>query len=214
MFDVILDFFKDVSLSFIPLFFKDVGLSFIPLFIATDAIGNLPFILSLTQDLNPMERKKVIHYAMLTALILGLGFIGIGKFVFFVLGIEIADFLVAGGLVLLILAIRHLMTSKWVELQPSISKEMTGIVPLGTPLVVGPAVLTTLLLLIDQFSLQVVVVSLVLNLIISWVVFAQAHRIVRLLREAGVRASSQIASLLLAAIAVMMIREGIMGILM
>lgn len=151
---------------------------------------------------------------MLTAFALGMGFIGIGKGIFFVLGIEIADFLVAGGMILLVLAIRHLMTGKWVELQPTISKEMIGIVPIGTPLVVGPAVLTTLLLLIDQFSLPAVVVALMLNLGFAWLIFAQASRVARLLREQGLRASSQIASLLLAAIAVMMIRKGIVKILM
>jgi len=64
-------------------FLKDVGLSFIPLFVAVDAIGILPFILSLTQDMNPAERPKTIRYAMLTAFALGLVFIGIGKGIIF-----------------------------------------------------------------------------------------------------------------------------------
>ncbi len=190
-------------------FIKDVGLSFIPLFIAVDAIGLLPFILSLTQDMNPAERPRTIRYAMLTAFALGLVFVGIGKGIFFVLGIAIGDFLVAGGLVLLVLAIRHLITGKLVELQPSVSKEMVGVVPIGTPLVVGPAVLTTLLLLTQQYSVLAVVLSFLLNLAFAWLVFAQANRVARLLREQGLRASSQIASLLLAAIAVMMIRKGL-----
>jgi len=190
-------------------FIKDVGLSFIPLFIAVDAIGLLPFILSLTQDMNPAERPRTIRYAMLTAFALGLVFVGIGKGIFFVLGITIGDFLVAGGLVLLVLAIRHLITGKLVELQPSVSKEMVGVVPIGTPLVVGPAVLTTLLLLTQQYSVLAVVLSFLLNLAFAWLIFAQANRVARLLREQGLRASSQIASLLLAAIAVMMIRKGL-----
>jgi multiple antibiotic resistance protein len=195
-------------------FFKDVGMSFIPLFVAVDAIGILPFILSLTQDMNPAERPRTIRYAMLTAFALGLVFIGIGKGIFFVLGIAIGDFLVAGGLILLVLAIRHLVTGKFIELQPSVSKDMIGVVPIGTPLVVGPAVLTTLLLLTQQYSLPAVILSFMLNLVFAWLVFTQANRLVRLLREQGLRASSQIASLLLAAIAVMMIRQGLTEILM
>lgn len=190
-------------------FIKDVGLSFIPLFIAVDAIGLLPFILSLTQDMNPTERPRTIRYAMFTGFVLGLVFVGIGKGIFFVLGIAIGDFLVAGGLVLLVLAIRHLITGKLVELQTTVSKEMIGVVPIGTPLVVGPAVLTTLLLLTQQYSVLAVVLSFLLNLAFAWLVFAQANRVARLLREQGLRASSQIASLLLAAIAVMMIRKGL-----
>ena len=194
-------------------FFKDVGLSFIPLFIAIDAIGVLPFILSLTQDMNPAERPRIIRYAMLTAFALGLAFIGIGEGIFFLLGIAVGDFLVAGGLILLVLAIRHLITGKFVELQPSVSKQMIGVVPIGTPLVVGPAVLTTLLLITQQYSVPAVILAFVLNLAFAWLVFAQANRVARLLREQGLRASSQIASLLLAAIAVMMIRKGIFEIL-
>jgi len=191
-------------------FFKDLGLSIIPLFVAIDAIGSLPFILSLTQDMNPTERPRVMRYAVLTAFVLGLAFIGIGKGVFFALGIEIADFFVAGGVILLVLSIRHLMTGKFVELQPTVSKAMIGIVPIGTPLIAGPAVLTTLLLLIEQHSVPVVLLSFVINLSFASVVFSQANRVSRLLREPGLRAASQIASLLLAAIAVMMIRKGIL----
>ena len=195
-------------------FIKDVGLSFIPIFVAVDAIGVLPFILSLTQDMSPTERTRTIRYAMPTAFALGLGFIGIGKGIFLLLNIEIADFLVAGGVVLLVLAIRHLITGKLVELQPTISKDMIGVVPIGTPLVVGPAVLTTLLLLTEQYPLPAVVLAFMLNLAFVWLVFAQANTVARLLREQGLRASSQIASLLLAAIAVMMIRKGIIEIMM
>jgi len=194
-------------------FLRDLGLSLIPLFVAMDAIGNLPFVLSLTQDMNPAERRKTIRFAILTAFILGLGFVAIGKGVFILLGIEIADFLVAGGLILLVLSIRHLTTGRVVEAQTGVSKGMVGVVPIGTPLVVGPAVLATLLLLIEQYPLPVVLVSFALNVAFAWVVFAQASRVARLLREQGLRAASQIASLLLTAIAVMMIRKGVLEIL-
>ncbi len=192
---------------------KDLGLTFIPLFVAMDAIGTLPFFLSLTYDMKPVERAKTVRYAMLTALGLGLAFIGIGKGVFWLLGIEMADFLIAGGLILLVLAIRHLMTGKAIEFQPIFDKGMIGIVPLGTPLIVGPAVLTTLLLLVDQFYIWIVVLSFVLNLAFAWLVFAQSSRVVSLLRREGMGAMSLIASLLLAAIAVMMIRQGVLEIL-
>jgi len=194
-------------------FFRDIGLGFIPIFVAIDPIGLLPFILALTQDMEPFERPRVIRYAMLTAFLLGLAFVFIGKGIFFVLGVEVADFLVAGGLILLVLSIRHLMTGKLVELQANAARGMVGIVPIGTPLVVGPAVLTTLLLLTQQYPLAAVLIAFILNLLVTWIVFAQANRVARLLREQGLRATSQIASLLLAAIAVMMIRKGIIEIL-
>lgn len=194
-------------------FLRDLGLSFIPLFVAVDAIGNLPFVLSLTQGEDTAERRRVIRYAMLTALALGLGFLAIGRGMLVVLGLKPADFLVAGGLILFVLTIRHFTTGKLVELQGGSGKEIIGVVPIGTPLVVGPAVLTTLLLLTPEYGIPVVLVAFVLNLIFAWLVFTQAERIARFMREPGLRAVSQIASLLLAVIAVMMVRKGLVELL-
>ncbi|MBM2825577.1 MAG: multiple antibiotic resistance protein [Dehalococcoidales bacterium] len=194
-------------------FGRDLGLSFIPLFVAVDAIGVLPFMLALTQEMKPAERARIVRYAMLTALGLGLGFIAIGKGILFLLGIEVADFLVAGGLILFILSIRHFTTGKLVELEAGKTKGMVGIVPIGTPLVVGPAVLTTLLLLTGQYPLLPIALAFLLNLVFAWGIFKQANRVARLMREPGLRAASQIASLLLAVIAVMMIRKGIFEII-
>ncbi len=194
-------------------FLRDVGLCFIPLFVATDPVGVLPLILVLTQEASPTERTKTLRYALFTALGLGLGFIVVGKAIFLALGITVADFLVAGGLILLILAIRHLLTGKMVELQSGLSAETIGVAPLGTPILAGPAVLTTLLILIDQYHIAAVVIAYLLNLIVAWVIFAQSNRIANLLRRQGLRAVSQIISLLLAAIAIMMIRRGIESIL-
>ena len=200
-------------------FFQGLLLSFIPLFVALDPVGVLPFILTLTQHMEPRERSRAVLYAMLTALAMGLVFIAIGEGVFRLLGITVSEFLVAGGVVLLALSINHLVRGKLVEIEPSVGYESIGVVPLGTPLVAGPAVLTTLLLLTDQFSDQgavgiaVVVVGFLANLGIAWVVFAQANRVARLLRVGGMSAVSKIASLLLAAIAVKMISQGVQNML-
>ena len=197
-------------------FFLEVGLSFVPIFVAMDAIGILPFLLSFTQDMSDSERTRTVRLALITGLGLGLGFIAIGKGVFIALSIEVEDFLVAGGAILFVLAIRHLISGRMVEVQAAIGESMIGVVPLGTPLIVGPAVLTTLLVLIDQytqFSVFPVLISFVLNLAIAWVIFAQSNRIARFLGQGGLRAISQVASLLLAAIAVMMIRLGVVGIM-
>ena len=203
-------------MSYVADFFLEVGLSFVPIFVAMDAIGILPFLLSFTQEMSDSERTKTVRLALLTGLGLGLGFIAIGKGVFIALNIEVEDFLVAGGAILFVLAIRHLISGRMVEAQAALGESMIGVVPLGTPLVVGPAVLTTLLVLIDQytqFSVFPVLISFVLNLAIAWVIFSQSNRIAHFLGQGGLRAISQIASLLLAAIAVMMIRIGVLGIM-
>ena len=190
---------------------QEFGLTFVPLFVAMDAIGVLPILLPLTHDMKVGERRRVIRLAVLTALGLGLGFVAVGKGIFLLLGIEVADFLIAGGLILFLLAAKDLITGKMVEAEASVGADMIGVVPLGTPLVVGPAVLTTLLILVDLYSIVIVVVAFIVNLAIAWLLFAQANRIVAFLGQGGVRAASKIVSLFLAAIAVKMIRQGVLG---
>ena len=192
---------------------QEFGLTFVPLFVAMDAIGVLPILLPLTQDMKVSERRRVIRLAVFTALGLGLGFVAIGKGIFVFLGIEVADFLVAGGLILFLLAAKDLITGKMLEAEASVGADMIGVVPLGTPLVVGPAVLTTLLILIDLYSIVIVIVSFIINLAIAWLLFAQANRVVAFLGQGGVRATSKVVSLFLAAIAIKMIRQGVLGIL-
>jgi multiple antibiotic resistance protein len=188
---------------------RQLGLTFIPLFVAMDSIGNLPILITLTRDMTASQRSGAVRSAMLTALALGLGFIVIGKAIFQFLGIEVADFLVAGGIILLVLSVKDLVTGKMVEITDSTTSEAVGVVPLGTPLVAGPAVLTALLLLIDQYSIVIVVVSLTINLAITYALFRQCNRVVGFLGKNGVTAISKIVSLLLAAIAISLIRRGV-----
>jgi len=191
---------------------QSFALTFVPLFVAMDAIGALPFLLPVTQDLEASQRTRVIRMAIVTALALGLGFVFIGKGILFVLDIKVADFLVAGGLILLLLAAKDLVTGRMFEGQAHAVAE-AGVVPIGTPLITGPAVLTTLLLLIDQHSIIIVITSFVFNLLLTWLIFSQANRIAAFLGQGGVRATSKVASLFLAAIAIKMIRQGVLGIL-
>ena len=192
---------------------RELGLTFVPLFVAMDSVGNLPIFLSLTRDREASEHSRTVRLATFTALGLGLAFAFIGKAIFLLLGIEVADFLVGGGIILLVLSIKDLVTGKMIETPGLSAAEMVGVVPLGTPLIVGPAVLTTLLVLIEQYFVVIVVVSFVLNLAIQWLLLRQAERIVGFLGNTGVAAISKIVMLLLAAIAVKMIRQGVMTIL-
>lgn len=193
--------------------FRELGLTFVPIFVAMDSIGNLPILVSLTQDMRASERSRTVRSAMFTALGFGLGFVAIGKVIFLLLGIEVSDFLVAGGIILLVLAIKHLITGKVVETQGSSTAEMVGVVPLGIPLIVGPAVLTTLLVLTEQYFVVIVIVSFLLNLAIAWITFKQCERVVAFLGNTGVGVISKIVMLFLAAIAVKMIRQGVLIIL-
>lgn len=181
-------------------------LTFIPLFIVIDALGNLPFVISLSEGMSRAERRKVIHIASLTAAVVGLAFLLFGQFILKVMGISIGSFAIAGGIILLVLSIREMITGHMVEV---IREEMIGVVPIGTPLTVGPATITTLLLLVMQFRLRVVLLSFILNILITWVVFLLGNQIVRFMGQGGLKAVSKAFSLLLAAIGVSMIIRGL-----
>lgn len=181
-------------------------LTFIPLFIVIDPLGNVPFVISMSEGLAPLERRKLIFVAVLTAVMVGLVFLFFGKVILDVMGISFGSFAIAGGIILLVLSIRHMTTGHMVEL---IREEMMAVVPIGTPLTVGPATITTLLLLVAQYPLYIVLLSFMLNMALTWLIFLASNKIVRFAGQGGVKAISRIFSLLLAAIAVSMIIRGL-----
>jgi multiple antibiotic resistance protein len=192
---------------FKPLISFKIFLPFIPFFVAFDALGILPIFVSLTGEMAPPERKKVVRQSILTAFLVSIGFLMVGKSVFAFLGISVSDFKVAGGILLFILAVIDLIFPEKTRTFP---KETLGVVPIGIPLIVGPAVLTLLLMVVHTYGFVSTIFCLILNLFIVWFVFSQSQWIIRVLKEGGAKGIGKVSSLLLAAFAVMVIRTGIM----
>lgn len=181
-------------------------LTFVPLFVVMDVVGCLPFFITMSEESSTTERHKIIHISTLTAFIVGLAFLLFGNFILSVLSISVGSFSIAGGLILLILSIKYLLTGRFVE---AVKDKMIAVVPIGTPLLAGPATITTLLLLSGQHPLYIVLISFVINLFIVWTVFRVGTTIIRLLGQSGLKAISNVFNLLLAAIAVAMIIRGL-----
>lgn len=183
-------------------------LSFIPIFVAVNALGNIPLYLSLTEGMEPKARHKVAINSIAIATIIALVFIVIGKLILRMMGVSIFDFQIAGGILLLILSVNLLLPGE--EKRGPASTDV-GIFPLGTPLITGPAVLTTILVLRDAFGWIPTIVSFILNMAIALVTLLQADFFVKIMGKGGSRAFSKVADIFLAAIAVTMIRNGIAG---
>ncbi len=181
-------------------------LTFVPLFIVIDAFGNLPFFISLSEGMSSRQRLKMINIATATAAVVGFAFLFFGQFILNVMDIKVGSFAIAGGIILLVLSIKYIITGHLVEVT---KQEMVAVVPVGTPLTVGPATITTLLLLASQFPLYIVLISFALNILIVWFFFLLGNQIVRFIGEGGLRAVSQVFNLLLGAIAVSMIIHGL-----
>ena len=182
-------------------------LCFVPLLVAVDAIGTLPIYLSLTQDCSRAEHRAILIESMFTALGVAVGFLYFGQWVFQLLGITVADFMVAGGLLLLAFAATDLLTLE--KIRRKADAESVGAVPIGVPLTVGPAVLTTTILLANQHGKIPTVLALLSNIALAGAVFWFGKGINQLLGRPGIRTLSKIASLILAAIGVMMVRLGV-----
>lgn len=181
--------------------------SFIALFVAIDVVGALPFLAGLTKSLSEPDRRKLIYRATIFALVIGVVFILAGRKIFEFLGITESDFKVAGGLLLLIFAIRDLLVTD--SHQGAQTPTKVGLVPIAIPLMMGPAALTTLMVGSEQFGYFMIVGSLILNLLIVLVLFLKAKAVLQFLGDDASDAFNKVFSLLMAAIGVMFIRSGI-----
>lgn len=180
-------------------------LAFIPVFVAIDPIGLVAIFMGLGTSSSPESRKRQAFLGILTALCVSVGFIFLGKVIFAALGITVADFQVAGGLILLVLAIRELVG---IGPQDRGGGDEFGVVPLGMPLIAGPALLTALLVLVDSVGLVFTLVSLLANLALVAIALCNADRFTRWMGKQGLRGVSKLIALLLAAIAISLIRRG------
>lgn len=185
---------------------KNLPMTFIPIFVAIDIFAVLPIFISVTNEITADQKGTVVKHSIITALAVSLVFVAVGEAVFKILGITVDDFKIAGGLVLLVIAVLDLTRYSGEKRK---IEDAVGVVPIGVPLIVGPAVLTTLIVLIGHYGIIPTIISLVLNLFIVWGSFVRAEGITRLIGKNGIVALSKVMAILLASIAVMMIRLGI-----
>jgi multiple antibiotic resistance protein len=180
--------------------------TFIPLFVAVDVLAVVIVYLGIGLPTDKSEGRHLVLEATMTAAAVGIGFLLAGDAVLSFLGVSVGDFQVAGGLLLLVLSIYDLLHPELPLRQPG---ARPGVVPLGIPMIVGPAVLTTLLTLARTHGYMLALIGFALNLVIVWAALRWASLIGRILGEAGSRAISKVFSLVLAAIAVTFVRQGV-----
>ncbi|HXQ80857.1 MAG TPA: MarC family protein [Opitutaceae bacterium] len=179
---------------------------FIPLFVTIDPVGLAAIFLALGRNVPVEKRKKIATQATWTGGIVALLFLFLGRVIFNAIGIGEGDFQIAGGVVLFIIAVRELTLPTSQE-KSSVPDDF-GVVPLGMPLIAGPATITTLLVISKSVGYRMTLFALAVNLVLVALAFAQSERLERLIGQTGLRAVSKIIALLLAAIAVHIVRLG------
>jgi multiple antibiotic resistance protein len=181
-------------------------LCFVPLFVAVDAFGILPLFLGLTEGSEPLLRRRIILQSVLTATLVTLAFVFAGTAFLRLLGISVADFMVAGGALLFALSLSELIAP---HRATEVRSDVLGAVPLGVPLLAGPAVLTTSMLLVEQHGRLITIVAVIGNMLLAGAILWFSGAIYRVLGTTGTRVLQRVTLLLLAAIAVMTVRKGL-----
>ncbi|MFH1282756.1 MAG: MarC family protein [bacterium] len=190
---------------------KPYILAFIPIFVAVNPPGLLPMYMFFTENISQKDKNKIIWQSLATALFVSIGFVFLGKGIFLLLGIRVSDFLVAGGILLFVIAINEILDGP--RRKPKPKSHLLGVVPLGMPLMAGPAVLTTSLIIIDAHGVMPTLTGLFFNILLAGLIFKLADFFVKHIGITGLKAISKLACILLSAYGIMMIRRGIMEII-
>lgn len=188
--------------------------SFLPLFVAINVLGILPMYLAVTENLSAGERRRLTLQAVATAAIIAVLVLFAGQLIFSLLGITVNDLRVGGGLILLVLSISNLLFGDYRRRDPTAGEEdvsSVGVVPLGIPLIMGPAAITSVLVSREAYGYIPTLVSLTVNMALVFLTLAFAPFIGRFMGPAVSRAIGKVASLFLAAISVALVRAGLVG---
>lgn len=193
---------------------------FIALFALVNPIGAVPTLIALTEGYTKSEKKRVVKRSVIVAGGMLIGFMVLGIYIFSVLGIDIADFRIAGGVLLFKVAFDMLQgkTSSTkitpAETQESLEKEAIGVVPLGIPLLAGPGSITTAIIYFNSKSVMIserimVTLAVIAVMMASYIILNFSTKIFERLGKTGSLIISRIMGLLLAAIGVEFIVTGI-----
>lgn len=193
-------------------------------FAILNPIGAIPTLIALTEGYTLRERLHVVDRSVLVASGMILGFMLVGIYVFLVLGIDIYDFKVAGGILLFKVAFDMLQgkTSSTkltgAEQEESMEKESIGIVPIGTPLLAGPGSITTAIIFFNSNTTigvdkVMVVLAIVTVMFMSYAILRFSIPLFTRLGKTGSLIISRIMGLLLASIAIEFITTGLIAII-
>jgi multiple antibiotic resistance protein len=180
----------------------------VPLFVAMAPLTVVPLFVSLVEGKSVEESRKLARNAIVTALGLAVVIIFSGQAMFRFLSITVDDLRVGGGLILLVLSVHDLVFSGESRKEQSVGGD-PGIVPIGTPLLVGPATMTACVTLADIHGRAIVLAGLLINLALVGTLLYYQDIVTKVLNPGVSKAFGKVMSLFLAAISVSMIRTGL-----
>ncbi len=188
--------------------------TFVTLWVILDPPGLLPVFIGLTRTMTKKERHQASLRASLVALGVIAAFAVFGKAILRYLQISVEALQVSGGLLLLLVALQLLMGEQDQVDETKVRPVDVAIVPLGTPLLAGPGAIVAMMVAVqgaDGIDYVIVGAALVIAMVAVFLFLRFASGIHRVLRDAGTILLTRIAGVLLAAIAVQMMADGVRG---
>jgi len=177
--------------------FKEIFTAFMILFAVIDIVGNIPLVIDLRKKAGHIESGK----ASIIAGVIMIAFLFLGKSLLTVIGIDVNSFAVAGAFILFFIALEMILgITLYKDDEGSVMT--ASVFPLAFPLIAGPGSLTTLLSLRAEFSLENIIVAVLLNVIVIFIVLKTSKKIERLIGPNGIQIIRKIFGVILLAIAV------------
>lgn len=179
------------------------------LFLLMNPIGNVPIYLALLKEIPPRRQAQIILRELAMALAILLLFQFVGQGLLNLLGVKKDALLIAGGLILLIIAMRMIFPPEKSTTKITEKKEEPFLVPLAIPLVAGPAILSAIII----YSNEVSTLPLTFAILSAWalvtVILVCAPMLLKLLKERGLLACERLMGLILILIASQMFLNGL-----
>lgn len=185
--------------------------AFVLLFAVIDALGTVPIFIGLTEEFKD-HRKRIVREAILISTAILVVFALFGWIIFEAFGITINDFRIAGGIILFVVSVDHLMggDTRSKGLEPS----DIAAFPLATPLLAGPGAISTVIIIsASPYSPFLALVVVLLNGVLAFVILSGSNWVSRFLGSNGTAALSRITALLIAALAVSFVVVGVTNIM-
>jgi multiple antibiotic resistance protein len=174
------------------------------LFFVFDPFASIPIFITLTKDLDKNERKKSANRAVMVAGILFILFVLFGNALLSFFGISLASFKIAGGLVLLLMSLEIILGINMTRSQSEV-----GWVVIATPILTGPGVITTAIVLTSKYGCATILVSGAIALLLTWILLRKSELLIQLVGKTVIDIFSKVIGLLIGALAVEFVMDGI-----
>lgn len=194
--------------------------AFVTFFTIIDPVGLAPVVIGLTAHFDKAQRQRIITRAIVISAVIIAFFAVVGRFLLDHLGIQLYAFDIAGGALLFLVAVDMLFgrpsgaRETEAESEEAMAREDISVFPLAIPLIAGPGTIATTILYVDiatprLLDLLAVVAAIASVLLAAWLVMSSSTRIVRFFGRTGILVFSRILGILLAALAVQFVFNGI-----